>query len=171
MGRFRRVINDLALHELHLNGRSFTWSNGWDNPTLERLDRVLISSDWEDLFPQSFLKALPTTISDHCPLLLSTCPCLPRKGRFHFENFWCKLDGFTEVVQETWSKPCQIRDPISRLDHKLRLVARALTSWSDKKVGNVKLQMEMARELIGKFDKAEEVRQLSLQERYFHRGA
>lgn len=55
MGRFRRVINDLALHELHLNGRSFTWSNGWDNPTLERLDRVLISSDWEDLFPQSFL--------------------------------------------------------------------------------------------------------------------
>lgn len=36
-------------------------------------------------------------------------------------------------------------------------------------MGNVKLQMEMARELIGKFDNAEEVRQLSLQERYFHR--
>lgn len=36
MGRFRRVINDLALHELHLNGRSFTWSNGWEDKFYDR---------------------------------------------------------------------------------------------------------------------------------------
>lgn len=169
MGRFRRAINDLALNELHLNGRSFTWSNGWEHPTLERLDRIFVTSDLEELFPQSFLKALPSVISDHCPLLLSTLPSLPAKGRFRFENFWCKLEGFEEVVQEAWSADCRLQDPISRLDFKLRSTGRALQSWSDKKVGNVKLQLEMARELIGRFDRMEESRGLSGQERFLHR--
>lgn len=170
MGRFRRAINDLSLHELHLNGRSFTWSNGWTNPTLERLDRIFYTSDWEDMFPQCFLKALPSTVSDHCPLLLSTYPVHPRGGRFRFESFWCKLEGFEEVVRESWSAPCSTVDPVARLDRKLRTAARKLRSWSDKKVGNVKLQMEMARELIGRFDKAEESRILSLQERFLHKN-
>nr|ABA97942.1 retrotransposon protein, putative, LINE subclass [Oryza sativa Japonica Group] len=90
--------------------------------------------------------------------------------RFRFESFWCKLDGFTEVVQNAWSAPCAIQDPISRLDFKLRATGRALQSWSDKKVGNVKLQLEMARELIGKFDRMEESRRLSAQERFLHRA-
>lgn len=109
-------------------------------------------------------------ISDHCPLLLSTLPAHPSKGRFHFENFWCKLNGFSDVVQQSWSESCTIIDPISRLDSKLKSVGCALKSWSDRKVGNVKLQLEMIRELIGKLDRAEEVRGLSAQERFLHRG-
>ena len=41
MGRFRHLINDLALQDLCLKGRRFTWSSERDSPTLERLDRVL----------------------------------------------------------------------------------------------------------------------------------
>jgi len=43
MRAFRRVIDDLELVDLHLSGRSFTWSNERDRPTLERLDRALAS--------------------------------------------------------------------------------------------------------------------------------
>jgi hypothetical protein len=43
MGRFRRWTDDLALKELPLLGRNFTWSNGQSRPTLVRLDRVLFS--------------------------------------------------------------------------------------------------------------------------------
>ena len=32
-------------------GGRYTWSNKQDNPTLEKLDRVLMSPDWEDLYP------------------------------------------------------------------------------------------------------------------------
>ena len=39
MRRFRSLIDDLQLEELTLSGRLFTWSNGRDQPTLERLDR------------------------------------------------------------------------------------------------------------------------------------
>jgi hypothetical protein len=36
MGRFRRFINDLALKEIPLQGRKFTWSNQHESPTLVR---------------------------------------------------------------------------------------------------------------------------------------
>ncbi|KQK00265.2 hypothetical protein BRADI_3g48665v3, partial [Brachypodium distachyon] len=70
MGRFRRVLADLDLKELYLAGRRYTWSNERDSPTLERLDRVFTSVDWEGMFPAAFLSALSTDTSDHAPLLL-----------------------------------------------------------------------------------------------------
>lgn len=38
MGRFRKFINDLALRDIPLQGRSFTWSNLQADPVLVRLD-------------------------------------------------------------------------------------------------------------------------------------
>ena len=49
MGRFRRCISDLDMHEVYLNGRRYTWSNERTAPTLEKLDRVLVSVEWEAL--------------------------------------------------------------------------------------------------------------------------
>ena len=51
--RFRRTVAALELQDLHLHGRAFTWSNERENPTLVRLDRVLVSMDWEELFPNA----------------------------------------------------------------------------------------------------------------------
>lgn len=48
MGRFRHVLNDLALKEIYLSGWRFTWSNEQNPPTLVHLDRVLCSTDWEE---------------------------------------------------------------------------------------------------------------------------
>jgi hypothetical protein len=58
MGRFRLFLNDLEFLELHLHGRLFTWSNERTHPTLERIDRVFVSLDWELLFPSSLLQAI-----------------------------------------------------------------------------------------------------------------
>jgi hypothetical protein len=49
MGRFRSFINDLALSELPLIGRKFTWSSQQISPTLMKLGRVLCSLDWAEL--------------------------------------------------------------------------------------------------------------------------
>ena len=40
---FNSTIPDLALLEIPLLGRQFTWSNRRDNPTLVRLDRVVVN--------------------------------------------------------------------------------------------------------------------------------
>jgi endonuclease/exonuclease/phosphatase family metal-dependent hydrolase len=87
MRRFRRCVAELELLDLQLHGRTFTWSNERELPTLVRLDRALVSLDWEELFPNSFLQALSSDASDHSPLLLQTCSGFPRKPWFHFENF------------------------------------------------------------------------------------
>ena len=46
MRPFRGVLDDLELDEVHLSGRPFTWMNGRDRPTLERLDRAFASVEW-----------------------------------------------------------------------------------------------------------------------------
>jgi hypothetical protein len=48
--RLRRLIDDLALKEIPLHGRKFTWSNQQAAP-------VLVKLDWEGLFPNVLLQS------------------------------------------------------------------------------------------------------------------
>jgi hypothetical protein len=82
MARFRRALSSLELKELYLNGRRFTWSNERELPTLEKLDRVFSTVDWEILYLDAFLSAMSTRPSDHCPLVLNLSPDLHRGRRF-----------------------------------------------------------------------------------------
>jgi exonuclease III len=103
MGRFRRLIHDLGLKDIPLLGHKYTWTNGQDVPTLVRLDRMLHSPDWEQLFPDCLLLSSSSDGSDHCPLLLGLHDNKKGKMRFHFEAYWTKVAGFQEVVSEAWN--------------------------------------------------------------------
>jgi len=107
MGRFRRFINDLELKEIPLLGRRYTWSNERESPTLVKLDRVLCTNDWEDIYPESLLQSQATEMSDHCPLILGLKEGILGKRRFHFESFWPNLPGFHEAVLHSWEEPVQ----------------------------------------------------------------
>jgi exonuclease III len=98
MNLFRRFINELELKEANLLGRRYTWSNECDQPTLERIDRWFCSVDWDEMYPAASLTALSSSLSDHCPILMSTVVQVFAKRRFRFEKFWTKLDGFSEAV-------------------------------------------------------------------------
>jgi hypothetical protein len=154
MRRFRAFLDAAELKELHLVGRRFTWSSERDNPTLERLDRVFVSTDWLIAHPDHVLRALSTDCSDHCPLLLVVSAVPWAKKWFRFEPHWVKLPGFLEVVESAWSATLLLADPCRVLDYKLRNVARALKSWSDKTIGSVRLQLALAREVILRFEVA-----------------
>jgi hypothetical protein len=69
---FNSIINKFALRELPLSGGMFTWSNNQENPTLEKLDRILINHDWENLFPLSSARKIPRVMSDHNPIIMDT---------------------------------------------------------------------------------------------------
>ena len=70
MRRFRRALDAMALDELYLHGRLYTWSNERVRLTLERLDRAFATLPWLELFPDHRLRALSSECSDHSPLLL-----------------------------------------------------------------------------------------------------
>lgn len=100
MSRFRKVVGDLELKDLHLHGRLFTWTNERENPLLVKLDRVLVSLEWEELFPFCYLQAISSDAADHCPLLLQSNGNIKSKPQFHFKVFWPKLGGYMEEAVE-----------------------------------------------------------------------
>nr|CAD1838628.1 unnamed protein product [Ananas comosus var. bracteatus] len=95
--QFGELINDIGLLDVPLLNRSFTWSNGRRNHTLERLDCELISNSWRHQFPNSALRALPRPTSDHTPLILSAYTFIPSASLFRFETFWLRYPIFLEL--------------------------------------------------------------------------
>jgi hypothetical protein len=87
MGGFRSFINDLALKEIPIHGRKFTWSNQYESPTLVRLDRVLCTVEWEDPFPDCLLQSLATNDSDHCLSFLVSRTTILVLGAFILKLF------------------------------------------------------------------------------------
>jgi endonuclease/exonuclease/phosphatase family metal-dependent hydrolase len=67
---FNAVIESLDLREIVMTGRQYTWAGPGNNPTFEKLDRVLVSTDWEIQFPLSKVEPRDRNISDHTPWFL-----------------------------------------------------------------------------------------------------
>jgi hypothetical protein len=165
MDRFRRTLLALELKELYLNGRRFTWSNERERPTLEKLDRVFSTVEWDALYLDASLSAMSTGPSDHCPLVLNLSPDLFHGQRFQFQSFWPKVDGFLDVVQEAWTSQVEEPNSFKRLDLKLRATAKSLSHWSSKFIGNIKMQILLATEVILWLDVVMDSRLLSPEER------
>lgn len=161
LAKFRRKTNMLELNKMYLNGRSYTWSNERRRPTMEKIDHIFTTNCWDDLHPAALLTALGSAISDHCPLLLDLKADYAYGRRFHFEQFWPKAEGFFEIVEVAWNSVVAEGNAYIVLDKKLRATAKALQRWSDRWIGNVRLQIAIALEVIARLDTAMDNRALS----------
>jgi exonuclease III len=83
---FNDAIHNLALIELPLTDRLYTWSSNRTEPTLQRIDRVFINICWNQIFPNSTLSSLTRFTSDHVPLLITVSTHIPRPALFRFES-------------------------------------------------------------------------------------
>jgi endonuclease/exonuclease/phosphatase family metal-dependent hydrolase len=93
---FNAVINSLNLRELELSERQYTWTNNLQMPTYEKLDRILLSTDWKLKYPKVSVHALTREISGHSPLLLDSeqPPKQNNANMFKFELSWLLKEGF-----------------------------------------------------------------------------
>jgi exonuclease III len=161
MARFRRFAQELELKDLYMHGRIFTWSNGREVPTMSRIDRVLVSADWDLQNPDAMLQALSSSALDHAPLHVSMSAAFRPKRRFKFELFWLKLDGIDEAIKQAWVCDDRITDPFRRLDAMYRNAAEFLLAWGQRKTSNIKLQLALANLVIFRLEVAQESRVLS----------
>lgn len=101
--RFSDLLMELELLNLPLKGRNYTWSNARYQPTMARLDRFLISSSWDQTYPNSSQEAVANTSSDHTPLMLLVGTRFKRSVFFRFENAWLNSMKFKNFVRQKWN--------------------------------------------------------------------
>ena len=86
MFAFSDFIENYSLVDLPLEGASFTWFRDSGLPSMSRIDRTLVSLDWEEHFENVSQRVLPRVISDHCLLLLEAGVVRRCRSAFKFEN-------------------------------------------------------------------------------------
>lgn len=138
MADFNDVIRDLQLADPPLSGRRFTWTNDRHIPSSAKLDRFLLSPEWEDKFPLSLAQVLPRPLSDHSPILLNTSVPTNNSKPFKFEKMWLTHDTLDKDIKSFWeSKPfTHIRLGL-RILKKLKELRRFLKRWAKDNFGNV----------------------------------
>ncbi|XP_077212805.1 uncharacterized protein LOC143847904 [Tasmannia lanceolata] len=119
------AINELA--DLPLGGSSFTWARGSNR---SRLDRFLLSGDWLAAISEVYQQALPHSVSDHCPILLS--PKMESWGTppFRFELAWLE-NPLLEAQLVRWWSECVFTGPSDVvIGKKLRFIKGKLKAWA-----------------------------------------
>ncbi|KAK9042415.1 hypothetical protein V6N11_017490 [Hibiscus sabdariffa] len=103
---FLNFLDECQLMELPIKGGSFSWSNKQceENNILEKLDRIMFSSEWSDYFPRATGIFEVAIGSDHSPLILLTCGFRKKwKKDFKFESRWLIEDECKDNVHSAWS--------------------------------------------------------------------
>ncbi|XP_026417159.1 uncharacterized protein LOC113312636 [Papaver somniferum] len=93
---FNKFISDHKLIDLPLNEATYTWSNSQLQIIRSRIDRFLITADWESHFPSDTQMALARPWSNHCPIAFLCDGVLTGPSPFRFESLKLKLKSWAK---------------------------------------------------------------------------
>ena len=149
------------MDDVQIDNRLFTWSNKREQPTLVRLDRVLVNAAWNLSFLQSTVSCIPTTASDHAPLLLSFSTNTPRSKLFRIENHWLEMAEPCNIISQAWSRGTrEISSAASLISFKMRRVRAALRQWCRSKP-RLRILVDNNKHVVPYLNAVEELRPLS----------
>jgi hypothetical protein len=152
---FNAVIETLQLKEIVMSGRQYMWVGPGDNPTYKKLDRVLVSTEWEHKYPLSTVEARDRNILDHTPLILITGASTHqnRQPTFKFERGWLTRDGFFDMVADIWQSECRGYTTLERWQNKIRNLIQYLRGWAKHMTGIYRKEKKNLISLIDLLDK------------------
>ena len=164
MRRFSDVLNDLGLRDLPLQGGHYTWQGGSNGRSMSRLDRFLVSPDWESQCNRVIQRRLPRPVSDHFPIMLDSEGVRAGPSLFRFELMWLKYEGFKEILKGWWQN-LQFHGSFSFiLAAKLKALKGLLKTWNREVFGKVEAQKKDALLRVSFWDELEKERGLGLEE-------
>jgi len=162
---FNNLIHFYELQELVMSGGLYRWSNNQDNPTLEKLDRILISKEWEDIFPNIIVKKLPREVSDDNPLIVSSVTCQPKMHiQFRFELSWLSNPEFLSAVDKIWVRPCRAKTVLDKIQQKLKLFKQYFKGWGFNIQGELRKKRKFINDELAKLESSEKTGDLNLEQ-------
>jgi hypothetical protein len=161
---FSEILHEQGLLDLPLAGGPFTWSLAQDPPKWSRIDRFLISPEWEAKFPVVSQKRLPHICSDHFPPLLDSVNGPRGRRPFKFENMWIKKEGFGALVKQWWDCYHFQGSPSFIVACKIKALKMDLKKWNEEVFGNIDSNKSKLLDDLRELDAIEEVRALESEE-------
>ena len=131
---------------------------------MSRLDRFLVTTDWESQFSNTIQSTLLRPVSDHCPVLLDSEGINSRPSPFRFEIMWLKFDCFKDFLRDWWQSLHFSGSFSFVLASKLKALKGILRVWNKEVFGRVDLQKKEALSRISFWDDLEKEKALSLEE-------
>ncbi|XP_019159671.1 PREDICTED: uncharacterized protein LOC109156272 [Ipomoea nil] len=128
---FGEAVNESGLFDFGFGGCQFTWERGrgTDRWVREKLDRVLVSDGWRDMFLRVSARSLDGSTSDHLPIFLTVDVgnqfSYTRKPRY--ENCWERNPDCSGVVEREW-----LRSQGLPMGERLRECSREVWNWGKK---------------------------------------
>lgn len=105
--KFKECLDKCRMINLGFFGPKYTESNKRPLTQLiqERIDRVFVTLDWNEIYPEASVQHLEKIQSDHWPILLSlhNPPVLNLPRPFRFQSIWQSHPNFSEVVKNAWA--------------------------------------------------------------------
>jgi len=126
---FNDFIESSELVDIPLVGRKFTWfkPNGL---VKSRIDRVLVSKEWLDFWPNSQQFVLNRSVSDHCAVILKEVSVDWGPKPFRCLDVWLKDIRFKEFVSLSWSSYKVMGGGIFVFKEKLKKLKADLKVWN-----------------------------------------
>ena len=143
-----RRLNDFLAHtrsiDANVQWRVFTWKKILRGQLVyEKLDRVLLREDCEQLFPCYLVSNGPFTCSDHAFVLLNTESAHPpRRGtNFKYQHSWAQYQETHSIVKQNWKMRAR-GTFMYQLAQKLKKIKLDLKTCSKSTFGNFKHKLE-----------------------------
>ncbi|XP_068466212.1 uncharacterized protein [Phaseolus vulgaris] len=133
---FNRFIDTNLLIELPFVGKHFTWFNS-NGKAKSRLDRVLVSEDWMQLWPLCKQYVQRREVSDHCALVVKVVDKDWGPKPFRTIDAWLVEKGFMEMVKDRWSDYYVQGSSFMKVKEKMKRLKGDLKVWNRDTFGNL----------------------------------
>jgi hypothetical protein len=101
-----------------------------------RLDRVVASPSWSQLFTGATMQHIVSSHSDHCPIMLEVAKeggIKPPKRIFRYEIMWERKHSLTEEIQRAWGAEAPVQH-LGDIAVGLKRMSSSLQRWSRRQI-------------------------------------
>ena len=157
---FNDFIGRNLMDDFPIVGKKYTWYKAYGSAK-SRLDRVLVSEEWLQVWPASKQYVQARVVSDHCAILVKTSIKDWGPKPFKTIDAWLMEPGFKELVKDKWKAYEVQGNGISKVKDKLKLLKFDLKEWNKSVFGNLEVSKRQIMREVEELDVKDALRDLS----------